>query len=440
MKRLIVLLLICNLLSCSTSKEDSNANLYPLKISNKYGYINNTGEVIISPQFDVAWPFSDGLALVEINNNYGYINEEGKIKIPPTFDGAGSFENGFASVRNNGNWGHIDTAGNIITPIKYEFVSHFENGLARVSKRHSKYKYSDRWKCKYGFTNTLGEIVIDIKYSYANKFSEGLAGVEINNKWGYIDTNENIVIDPKFENAHDFQEGLAAVKLDNKWGFINKGGDIVIEPEFVGAKEFSEGLCTVSIKSYDDYGVIDTLGNWIINPIYDYVGSFSEGYFRVKINDKWGFIDKSGSFVINPIYNSVGNFENGISQVSLNGKDFYIKRTGEKITITHTDKASTPNFQENENSTGRTVYTLYTHSRGFSSTKYFRTVQAKVLEVDGNDYKLEYLENCYSGMSLSGKVKGLSKGYTYWERDGDVYDTRQEARIAGKSMGFKLSE
>lgn len=89
---------------------------------------------------------------------------------------------------------------------------------------------------------------------------------------------------------------------------------------------------------------------------------------------------------------------------------------------------------------GGTVYTLYTHSRGFNSTKYFRTVRAKILEIDGNAYQLEYLEDCYSGVSLSGIVKGLSKGYTYWERDGDVYETRTIARNRGVSNGWKLSE
>jgi hypothetical protein len=40
---------------------------------NKYGYINNTGEIVIKPQFDLAYAFSEGLAVVEVNGKEGFI-------------------------------------------------------------------------------------------------------------------------------------------------------------------------------------------------------------------------------------------------------------------------------------------------------------------------------------------------------------------------------
>ena len=62
-----------------------------MKSNGKCGYINKDGKFAITPQFDNAWDFSEGLACVEIGGKYGYINQEGEIVINPQFDDASSF-------------------------------------------------------------------------------------------------------------------------------------------------------------------------------------------------------------------------------------------------------------------------------------------------------------------------------------------------------------
>ena len=37
-----------------------------MKIGGKYGYIGKTGKIVIKPQFDDAWGFSKGVAIVKI--------------------------------------------------------------------------------------------------------------------------------------------------------------------------------------------------------------------------------------------------------------------------------------------------------------------------------------------------------------------------------------
>ena len=64
----------------------------PVKVGDKYGYIDQKGEIVIEPQFNWADRFSEGLALVRMeddnlgyNGKYGYINPEGKIVIEPAY-------------------------------------------------------------------------------------------------------------------------------------------------------------------------------------------------------------------------------------------------------------------------------------------------------------------------------------------------------------------
>jgi len=45
---------------------------------------------------------------------WGYIDKKGKYAITPQFDEAGSFEEGLAAVRSENKWGYIDKDGKYI--------------------------------------------------------------------------------------------------------------------------------------------------------------------------------------------------------------------------------------------------------------------------------------------------------------------------------------
>jgi hypothetical protein len=47
----------------------------------KYGYIDKTGKIVIKPQFDKAYDFSEGLASISLNGKWGFIDNTGKIAI-----------------------------------------------------------------------------------------------------------------------------------------------------------------------------------------------------------------------------------------------------------------------------------------------------------------------------------------------------------------------
>ena len=79
-KMLYILIFSILLFSCSGSDK-----LARVVIGDKWGYINQEGEIVINPQFDFASFFSEGLARVVIGGKNGYINQEGEIVINPQF-------------------------------------------------------------------------------------------------------------------------------------------------------------------------------------------------------------------------------------------------------------------------------------------------------------------------------------------------------------------
>lgn len=119
---LTILSLICGYLACNKMKETSvsrepskkSNRLFRIIQNNKYGYIDKTGKVVISPQFEYAGAFSEGLAEIKIGNKCGYIDKMGKIVIPPQFDDVWPFSDGIAIVAISDKLGYIDRTGKYI--------------------------------------------------------------------------------------------------------------------------------------------------------------------------------------------------------------------------------------------------------------------------------------------------------------------------------------
>ncbi len=79
--------------------------------------------MVIPPQF-VDWPysqFSEGLAPVSVGEKFGYIDMTGTMVIEPQFDIANPFSEGLAAVvGDNYLWGFIDKTGTVVIPTQYE--------------------------------------------------------------------------------------------------------------------------------------------------------------------------------------------------------------------------------------------------------------------------------------------------------------------------------
>jgi len=88
----------------------------------RWGFINTSGQLVISPQFKFAGIFSEGLAAVDFGENngasYGYIDQTGATVISPQFNNAKDFNNGVAEAVYKGRKCYIDKTGRVIG---YEF-------------------------------------------------------------------------------------------------------------------------------------------------------------------------------------------------------------------------------------------------------------------------------------------------------------------------------
>lgn len=88
---------------------------------------------------------------------------------------------------------------------------------------------------------------------------------------------------------------------------------MVIPTQFGAASNFSEGLAQVCVGSCEyvegsgyngKFGFIDHSGRFVINPQYDNVLDFKNGYAKVFVGSgteaKSGYIDKTGKTIWQP--------------------------------------------------------------------------------------------------------------------------------------------
>lgn len=308
-----------------------------------YGYIDQSGDYVIEPQFSEARAFSDGVAFVKTADDpqlWGLIDESGDYVLEPSFCDIGDFSsNGlaYAQDKDTGAYGYIDQSGVYQIEPSYAEAQEFIDDMAIVT---IEYHMDGN---EYGYINTSGEIVIDGGFEDARPFwdfyGDNLAAVKQGGLWGYINHSGDFVISPVFEEAYSFYDGIAFARYpgDDRYCLIDTDGNITpIDSAYVPEKSnntvqlgysgneaivWTAGLCCVEVRADESdpervsgYIFIDKEGNKTLPKEESYYkfcyNSFrkseSDGKAYVAVEDwesgLWGCIDTDGKWVVSPQY------------------------------------------------------------------------------------------------------------------------------------------
>ena len=166
------------------------------------GVLSTPGVTVIQSQFDNAFPFSEGLAVVVKDGRWGYLDKTGRLAIPPRFDSAKAFSEGLGRVLFNEKWGYVNYRGKLAIPHRFAGLTIFRKG-------------SRQWKWMGNMVSSTSPARLSSprQYHLARQFSEGLAVVYPDRDvCGFIDRLGKMVIPPHFPYAGNFKEGLAPVR------------------------------------------------------------------------------------------------------------------------------------------------------------------------------------------------------------------------------------
>jgi hypothetical protein len=364
----------------------------------RFGFVDESGKLVIKPAFASVEPFHDGLAAVKLPVDpfmSGFIDRTGKLVIEPKYMFAGDFSNGIAAVSSN-NWSWlIDKNGRQLTE---ERLTHdFPRIVGNVA---IVYSYSAR---KYGIVNSRGERIVPPEYSYitVGDTDMGKSGwlclptgsnvtlkhflLQNNNElWGMADSTGKILFAPRFERIIDSNIDHVVVKTKTGYGIVDLKGDYTVDPKYdditefgqlTGAKSnrkwrmisadgrvlpqkidailrdpctnrwFSDGLGPV-IKE-GRCGYVNKDGEFAIPPQFDFARPFSEGFAPVVQSGYWRFIDTKGN-LLPAKYADVSHFSSGTAKVTIAGPLYPFAKRAEMEKLTRDMKSRRESESDND--------------------------------------------------------------------------------------------
>jgi hypothetical protein len=149
------------------------------------------------------------------------------------------------------------------------------------------------------------------------------------NKYGFAYPKNNYFLEPISEYPIALRKGLDyfQIKVDGKCGLMKISGEWILKPiyDFLGHSD-SMGYIDAGLNGYE--GFINLDGSWIIKPEFEQLERFSSLGLRedskvcfAKKYSKWGFINRTGDWVVQPKYDEIGHFdENDFCIVKINNK------------------------------------------------------------------------------------------------------------------------
>ena len=196
----------------------------------------------------------------------------------------------------------------------------------------------------WGYIDIEGNVIQSAKFKHCEEFSkDGFAPVylEATKKWAFIRPNGvllNLSPDLEFKtsmgfNVEGFHGGMLAVKRNKLWGFVDTNGQIVIEPQYDGVSRFNDGYGWGERNG--KFYILDETGNEAELSIegVDELRNFSEGLIPFRLaGNNFGFLNTGGEVVIEAHFLTVGYFNDGIAWArDANKKLGFIDKEGKWI-------------------------------------------------------------------------------------------------------------
>lgn len=271
---------------------------------------------------------------------YGYIDENGTFVISPVYDSATDYSEGLAVVTTMDSYKVIDTAGKVICKNDMH-IGPFHNGAAKMNKITT--------KLLYGYIDTTGkEIAQGNLYEFADNFnSDNQAFVYTGGKSSIIDKSGKVLesynINAKYHNVIDIEDGYIIYSDLNTgyYGVINYKGEEILDPKSDPAivKYLGNDIFEIKQKEEDSYlpsiysasALMNINGEQLTEfNLYD-LSKFNGGYASATDDKYTYFIDNSGKIIDNlPKLEGRGTLSllGDIIKAEIDRDLFYMKKDG----------------------------------------------------------------------------------------------------------------
>ncbi len=300
-------------------------NLYRVVIKEKYGYMDNTGKLVIPCQFGYSEDFTkQGLAAVQSDNGkFGLIDEKGKVILDLKYESIEFHQSSdfvYAKPVEAKHYEMYDFKGNLV---KVPFAAHYDtfpyNDCNAISG-----KVLVLVNYKFGVTNLDGSVFLPPVYDWLRITEKGIFGVKEGKN--FFMNNQGVEVFTTKHNCVSFRPDNERIKFIDKdtrnYGFMDYTGQVIVPADFKDLSVYREGMVAFCDPTTGKWGFLDEKGNVAISPKFNKTGDFYNGlaWASETYGGLYGLIDKSGNWVVPPKYNNkidmksnraIGFYENG---------------------------------------------------------------------------------------------------------------------------------
>jgi hypothetical protein len=271
---------------------------------------------VIPRRFERVFPFSEGLAAVRLNGRYGYIDERGEQVIQPGYDLAGGFYQGLAEVLIGDKTGVIDRQGRVVVAPQFAHSIPFTSEVVLAQE--------GTWKS----TQYQGREEL-FNLSNGRLPSAG--------EWGLFHIRNGWVTKPEYHVTVFEKTGRGLIWAATKYypngpfGLLRADGTWQVEPEFMHVQPLMDGRAVVD-NGQRLRGAVDPDGKLVVPYRYRMLGYWANGSALTRDGDKEGLVDKAGNLIGGRLFDRVERAETGdISRVMFDGNWHGLDRQGNLV-------------------------------------------------------------------------------------------------------------
>lgn len=242
MSHLLCLLILIQTLPIFAQIDSTVLNKYlPVKENNLWGYIDQTGEVMIKPQFQFVGKFSkDGFAIAQKNDKLGFIDQQGKVIIPFKYTKINYLRSNIFAVKAK-KWGLFHKTQGQILPTEYDTIQ----AIYLVSNHKIVHQVMLCHKnAKVGAVNIKGKVLVEPQYdslAFHSAKKDFLLSFN-NSKMGLIHLENGEFIPANFDKISFLPFDYVRVYQSEKAGLYNNLGEFVIPCEYEGLQFYDQAI------------------------------------------------------------------------------------------------------------------------------------------------------------------------------------------------------
>lgn len=260
---------------------------------------------------------------VKRDGKWGFVDQTGTLIIPCEWDDFDTARGGHIPVKRDGKWGAINQAGVLVVPCEWKYLGAENDGGYTVTD-FSGYE---------GALAANGTVLIPCdRYKYVGPVINGARSICQDEMWGLCTATGEIITPCQWYATGAFHEGLAWVTGEARtYGYINMQGEVVIPCQYIYAGNFVSGSAVVHLGN-GDYQMIDTEGKYLFETAWPEMDSYSpDELLRVCRDGMYGYINRRGEVVIPPQYDDAREFRDGLALVTQGNETFWIDETGARV-------------------------------------------------------------------------------------------------------------